>query len=166
MAGIEAGDGGEFVGVLDGQRVEDQGVDEGEDGGVGADPDGQGEDDDEDENRIAADAAQGVAEVFPDAVEEVAGGFLAGAHGLGLRHARVPFDSVLEGIVRLEFGDGFAVGGVFGGATGDEFTVAIFQVLGEFFGEFAFGFRSHAQGGQAAANDIFPIRRIRHVRFP
>ena len=66
LAGIEAGDGGEFVGVLDGQRVEDQGVDEGEDGGVGADPDGQGEDDDEDENRIAADAAQGVTEVFPD----------------------------------------------------------------------------------------------------
>ena len=42
LAGIEAGDGGEFGGVLDGQRVEDQGVDEGEDGGVGADPDGQG----------------------------------------------------------------------------------------------------------------------------
>ena len=65
------------------------------------------EDDDEDENRIAAHAAQGVTEVFPDAVEEVAGGFLAGAHGLGLRHARVPFDSVLEGIVFVEFGDGF-----------------------------------------------------------
>ena len=53
------------VGVRIGERLEEDGVDDGEDGGVGSDAEGQGGDGCDGEARVLEEAAQGVFEVMP-----------------------------------------------------------------------------------------------------
>ena len=63
-------DAKEALGVVVDVRPEHHAVDDGEDAGVDADADGEGEDHDEGEQRIAADHAAAVADVFPEGGEE------------------------------------------------------------------------------------------------
>ncbi len=60
----------EAIGVCEGERAEDDGVDDAEDGRVGADAEGESEDGDESEAGIFAEGAEGVAEILGEIVEE------------------------------------------------------------------------------------------------
>ena len=63
----------EMLRVGDGDGAEHDAVDDGEDGGVGADAEGEGEDDDGGEERGFADAAEGEAEILHEMVEPADG---------------------------------------------------------------------------------------------
>ena len=54
----------EAVGSVEGERAEHGGVDEGEDGGVGADAEGEDEDGADGEGGVMAERAEGLAEVL------------------------------------------------------------------------------------------------------
>src|SRR4051812_16875514 len=58
------------VGVREGKRLEDQGVDDAEDGGGGADAEGDGRDGDGGESLRVAEGAEGEAHVLPEHVDE------------------------------------------------------------------------------------------------
>ena len=54
----------EAVGLVEGERAEHGGVDDGEDGGVGADAEGEDEDGADGEGGVVAEGAEGLAEVL------------------------------------------------------------------------------------------------------
>ena len=65
------------LGVDDGEVLEQDRVDEGKDGGIGADAEREGEDDGEGEAGSFAELAQGVTEVLNDSLEAEADDFVA-----------------------------------------------------------------------------------------
>jgi hypothetical protein len=71
----------EMLGILDGQRAKQDGVEQGEDGGVGADAEGEGEQGDEGEAGALEEAAEAETDVLEGIVE---GGFPAGGPDLVL----------------------------------------------------------------------------------
>ena len=61
----------ELVGLREGQRAEEQSVDDAEDDDVGTDAEGEDEDGDDGEAAVAGEGAEGVAEVLQETVLEV-----------------------------------------------------------------------------------------------
>ena len=61
------------VGVAGDVGAEHHAIDDGEDAGIDSDADGEGEDDDEREERVAADEAAAIADVFEEGLEEGGG---------------------------------------------------------------------------------------------
>ncbi len=125
--GVGGGDPGEAVGLGEGERAEEDSVDEAEDDDVGGDAEGEDKDRDGAEGAVAAKGAEAVADVLPEAVESGEGAFVAAllaggleaaevdhgaAAGFGARHAGgdVGFDGGVD--VRVEFF--FDLGGGFG----------------------------------------------------
>jgi hypothetical protein len=90
-------EGDELLGMLDGKIAEQDLVDEGEDGGVGADAEGEREQGDQGEAGALGERAEAEAGVLEEAVE---GGFPAGGP-----------DLMLDGVAAAYFGAGGAAGG-------------------------------------------------------
>ena len=67
---IESGELDQFLRVSHREHAQDDGVDEGEDGGVGADTESQSEDGDGGEHGRVAKSAQGVTNVLEEGLQE------------------------------------------------------------------------------------------------
>ena len=109
---IEVGELHQFLGVSHREHAEDDRVDKGEDGGVGADAEGESEDGDGSEGGILAQGAQGVADVLEQRFEErdaagVAtfffGGFEAAKFEAGAAEGFVPRDAGGDEVVGVGF---------------------------------------------------------------
>ena len=112
------GDADELLGLGEGKRAEKNGVDDGEDDDVGADAEGEDDHGDDGEGGVAAEGAEGEAEVLEEDVEpgQAAGGALV-------------FAGLLDS---AEADEGAAAGFFFGHAEGEIFFGGQVEVGGDF----------------------------------
>lgn len=68
--GVSGGDENELLRIVKRKRAEEDGVDDAEDGDIGADAEGENDDGDGYEGAVAAEGAEGVAQVLGEFVEE------------------------------------------------------------------------------------------------
>ncbi len=146
------------MGVAVGEVAQEEGVDHGEDGGVAADAEGEGEESEGGEAGIAAEGAEGIADVGPPAAGKSAaalerrGGRTIGGFDLAGEFLRV-------GELRFGAGRGFRLAE----SGGDGVLVGLFHLLGEFGDDFGLALGPHAQAAEALAEVGVPIT---HGRTP
>jgi hypothetical protein len=150
----------ELIRLRERQRLQDYGIHHGENGRVGADAEREGKNCDGGEAGGFAQYAKGVAKVLKDAGEKT-GRVAARRDGLAMKFALDGTQTPGEQVVAFEFFEGHTAGAVFRVAAGEQFLIAIFEVLREFVGDFVFAGCGKFQRCKPSQNFAFPFRHFR-----
>ena len=151
-------------GLAEGERTEEQAVEDAEDGGVARDSEGQHEDHGGAERGLVADHAKHHSQVLPDAFHDVSSSSYR-SDSQRLRGDGLPGSPQFLGetVAALQFFEGQELCSVSWYPLGEQFAIAIVQVARQFFDDLGFARAFEVQSAEAFADGVLPLR---HTQAP